>query len=126
MTERSSAALVGVASSARRGSAGRSPAVRLLARLLTALSRRVRALDRGGAWAGLWLALLRGGLRSALVVALLSGDGLPLRRNAATVKAALSTLGLRGQLSRCSKRCCVKHLFEVDGCRLLLPEMQPF
>ena len=70
---RSSAALVSVASSARRGSAARSLAVRLLAPLLTALSGLGRVLDRGAACAGLWL-LLRGVLRSALVVALRSTE----------------------------------------------------
>ena len=87
MTERSTVALVSVAS-ARRGSAGRSLAVPLRALLLTALSVPARVLDRGAACAGLWL-LLRGVVRSALVVAWRSGDSVQLRRNAAAVKAAL-------------------------------------
>ena len=103
--------LVGVAS-ARRGSAGRSLAARLLARLLTAFLRLGRVMGRGAACAGLWL-LLRGVLGSGLVLALRSTEhsGHP---------------SLRGQLSRFAKRCCGKHLFEVDGCRLLLTEMRPF
>ena len=81
MTERSNAALSSVAW-ALDGSAGRSLAARLLARLLTVWSGLGRVLDRGAACAGL-LRLLRGALRSALALALLSSDGVPLRRRAA-------------------------------------------
>ena len=108
MTERSSAALVGVAS-ARHGSAARSLAARLRARLLTALSGLGPVLGRGAACAGLRLALLRGVLLSALVVALplstlgtlASGDSFHVVRSAAAGSICSKSMAVGFCYPRC-------------------------